>query len=160
MTVTIPLTKGYTATIDAIDADLATESWCADVSSNSGNVYAQRRNRGTTARLHRVVMARVLGRELKFWEKVDHVDLNGLNNCRSNLRLATNSQNMANQTKTRRNTSGYKGVSWDKQRRKWVAYIHSNGKSINLGGFNSPEAAHEAYIQAAHQHFGEYARCE
>jgi hypothetical protein len=55
------------------------------------------------------------------------------------------------------NTSGFKGACWDKSKRKWKVQIHVNGKHINLGGFDSREAAARAYDRAAREYHGEFA---
>lgn len=96
------------------------------------------------------------------WPKadIDHVDLDGTNNRISNLREATRSQNIANSGMLSSNTSGWKGVSYEKPKRKWKAYIRINGLKINLGRYNCPTAAHLAYCHAANKHFGEFARTE
>jgi hypothetical protein len=88
---------------------------------------------------------------------VDHVDGNGLNNRRSNLRPATKSQNGANARKNPGKTSRYKGVFWDRQRSAWQAKIMVNRQQINLGRFANEEDAALAYDLAAREAFGEFA---
>jgi len=104
--------------------------------------------------MHRVILQQ-MGVE---FEQVDHRDMNGLNNCRSNLRAATNQENGCNRNKQEKNTSGAKGVCWDKQAQKWQAHIRVNGKRIHLGLFDDIDDAVRAYNKAAMQHFGEFAR--
>lgn len=89
--------------------------------------------------------------------EVDHIDGNRLNNQRSNLRLATSSQNKMNRGPRKDNTSGYKGVSWHSQRLKWTARVKAGQKYIHLGLFDSKEAAALAYNATARQLHGEYA---
>lgn len=91
-------------------------------------------------------------------ERLDHKDRNGLNNSIENLREATASQNAANSIKRKNNTSGWKGVSWDKDRKKWRAIIGINGGQKHLGLFQDPKEAAKAYNQAALNHFGRFAR--
>lgn len=91
-------------------------------------------------------------------EQVDHTDRNKLNNQRSNLRAATNQQNHANRDTPSHNTSGYKGVSWDKNRKLWSAGIMYNGRRIFLGRFACPKQAAVAYNLKAKELFGEYAK--
>jgi hypothetical protein len=90
--------------------------------------------------------------------QVDHRDWNRGNNCWSNLRLATGSQNKANMGKRADNKSGYKGVSWYPTTQKWVAQICCRGERKTLGYFTTPEKAHSAYCEAAERLFGEFAR--
>lgn len=75
-----------------------------------------------------------------------------------NLRLATFSQNKANSRRYRNNKSGFKGVSWNARYQKWVAQIGDNKKVIHLGYFDSQEVAYAAYLTAAAERFGEFAR--
>lgn len=94
------------------------------------------------------------------WPKglMDHRDRNTSYDAIDNLRDATPSQNAANSCAPRRNRSGFKGVSWDKKSAGWRAQIRCDGKDYCLGHFDTPEAAHAAYVEAANEHFGEYAR--
>jgi len=151
--VEIPI-RGGVALVDFEDADLADFKWYAN--KNGRTIYAMRGKRSVY--MHRVIMSRVLGRELQKGECVDHVDGNGVNNTRSNLRLATYSQNQHNQRKSVANTSGYKGVHWNKARQKWQVRIQSDGKRISLGYFDTPAEGHRAYCQAAKQFYGDFAR--
>lgn len=89
---------------------------------------------------------------------VDHIDGNGLNNTRANLRLVTQSQNNMNARPRQNSTSRYKGVYWNKYHQKWYARIHVNGRGIYLGRYATQREAALAYNEAAKQHFGEYAR--
>lgn len=89
--------------------------------------------------------------------QVDHIDGNGLNNSRSNLRFCTNKENGRNRLISKANKSGFKGVSLHKASNKWMASIKHEGKSRNLGYFPTPEQAHEAYKQAAIRLHGEFA---
>jgi len=91
---------------------------------------------------------------------IDHRDGNPANNRWSNLRLATHSQNNANRRRPRHNTSGFKGVSYDRQRQQWKATICKDGHTMCLGWFDTPQAAHRAYVKAARKLFGEFARGE
>tara|TARA_Y100000310_G_scaffold11717_1_gene12216 strand:- start:528 stop:1454 length:927 start_codon:yes stop_codon:yes gene_type:complete len=124
-------------------------------------------NLGTQPKLHRLIMSRILGRELKRGEQVDHINHNGLDNRRSNLRIATSAENHANTKKQSGPCSSqYKGVCYDKSRNQWMAYIGSaKGNSIvkrtYLGRWeHTPEneiLAAEAYDRAAKKYYGEYA---
>jgi len=91
-------------------------------------------------------------------DDIDHIDLNRANNRFSNLRPATRSQNLANTRPRTRNSSGLKGVSWNRNAHKWRADICIDGKTRFLGYFTTPAAAHDAYNSAATEHHGDFAR--
>ncbi len=89
---------------------------------------------------------------------VDHKDRNPLNNQRSNLRTASFAQNNVNKEKRSDNTSGYTGVFWAKYNKKWRGLLGFEGKYIQLGYFDTPLEAAQAYDLAAKKHYGEYAK--
>jgi len=89
---------------------------------------------------------------------IDHENGNPWDNRISNLRLATNAQNLRNVGPTRRNTSGIRGVSWSRDKRKWYASIRVNGKTMNLGCFVSKGMAAVTRAKAALRYHGEFAR--
>jgi len=84
-------------------------------------------------------------------EEIDHINGNKLDNRIENLRLATRSENRQNHKTMRNNTSGFMGVRWSKKDKKWVASINVNRKSYYLGGFDTPEEASVAYLNAKQQ---------
>lgn len=88
---------------------------------------------------------------------IDHVNGDPSDNRIGNLREATHSQNQHNRVAYKNNTSGYKGVSWNKGACKWQASIRLRGKLRNLGMFNCPKEAHAAYCRAAKELHGEFA---
>jgi len=88
---------------------------------------------------------------------VDHIDGNGCNNTRSNLRFCTQSENAMNMRKQENTSSIYKGVSFSKQRVKWEAYIMINRKRIRLGYFDTEVEAAKAYNAKAIELFCEFA---
>lgn len=90
--------------------------------------------------------------------EVDHDNLTKADNRWENLRAATRPQNMANTTLRTDNTSGFKGVWWHKQNKRWIAEIRTKGGRYHLGCFDNAEAAHAAYAAAAQEHFGEFSR--
>jgi len=91
---------------------------------------------------------------------IDHRDGNPLNNRWTNLRLATHTNNAANRPRLPRNTSGFKGVSFDRRRGAWAAQITKEGKRYFIGRYATPEEAHAAYVAKARELFGEFARVE
>lgn len=107
---------------------------------------------------HRVIWAIVHGR----WPEndIDHINGNREDNRLANLREATRSQNNMNSGRRADNISGYRGVHFNKQQGKWQARVHVNKKSVHLGFFKTPEAAHAAYCEAAKKYYGEFARTQ
>ena len=87
----------------------------------------------------------------------DHIDRNELNNRKSNFRKATAKENARNGSKRRTNTSGFIGVTWNKNRQKWVAQITVDYKNIGLGYFANKEDAIRARLNAEAKYFGEFA---
>jgi len=88
---------------------------------------------------------------------IDHANCDPNDNRLSNLRLATVSQNAANQ-RNHRASDLPKGITWHKKTKKWQAQIKKDGKNYHLGLFTDPADAHEAYACAARELFGEFAR--
>jgi len=91
---------------------------------------------------------------------LDHINRDTFDNRLCNLRLATNSQNMANARMPITNKSGKKGVSWHARGMKWQAHVKVRCISRYLGLFNTVEEAHASYCQAAKTFQGEFARSE
>lgn len=152
----VQLTKGYVAIIDAADVPLVGGfNWSACESRHT--VYAFRTApKGApgprTVQIHRQLLGFPEGLT------VDHKSGDGLDNRRANLRLATHRENLCNQRLNAANTSGYRGVSWDKTRQRWHAYIKHHGRRTTLGFFTSVEAAAEAYARASEKLHGEFGR--
>ena len=89
---------------------------------------------------------------------IDHINHNGLDNRRANLRFATYGQNAWNSKKgINRGSSKYKGVSWDKISKKWRAMICNDYKKMHLGFFDDEKAAAKVYNEAAKKHRGVFA---
>jgi hypothetical protein len=91
-------------------------------------------------------------------DMIDHINRNTFDNRKSNLRLCNKSENACNAGKSLANKSGYKGVSWDKKKENWRAYIVKNNKQYYLGNFTNIENAYGAYCKAAEELHGEFAR--
>ena len=112
----------------------------------------------TTKTIHRLVAETfITNPENK--ECIDHIDNNPTNSNVSNLRWCSLSENQHNRAKNCNNTSGYKGVSFNKRNQKYHAQIRLNGKRIHIGLFKTAEEAYEAYKQKAielHKEFAKY----
>ena len=93
-------------------------------------------------------------------QEIDHIDMDGINNSLANLREASRSQNEANKPANSRNTSGVKGVCWNKQRLRWQAVIGFEGKAYHLGFFTNINDAAAAYSAKASELFGNFARAK
>lgn len=153
----VTLTAGYVSVIDASDAPLVSgRNWYAMKSFKRDGalsvVYAAGRNGKTPDTIHRAIMGAPIGMF------VDHIDGDGLNNTRSNLRLCTNAENMCNTGLRIDNTSGAKGVQWDKRRGKWKAYVKCEGIRKNFGSFADFDAAVAAAEAGRMRLHGAFAR--
>lgn len=158
----IQLTQGKTAIVDdEFFEELNQYKWYANQPNGHNTCYAVRwsRNQGTGKKIllgmHREVL-RLAG--VKLGHSVDHKNGDGLDNQRGNLRPASIAENNRNTRISKANTSGYKGVSWNKRDRRWQAHIRHNGKQLALGYYHSPVEAARAYDAAAVTYHGEFAR--
>ena len=145
----IRLTQGETTLVDDVDADLASAKWHTWKGKNNKTCYAVRNFRRpdgtwTSVRLHAVV-----ARRMGIVGPPDHIDRDGLNNRRDNLRPASAGQQSAHRDRFANNTSGYKGVDWFKLRRKWRARIRVDSRLRHLGLFDDPIEAAKTYDKAA-----------
>ena len=151
----IPLTRGMFTKVDDEDYEaLSKLCWHATYATRNNNWYVVRTFTKPIRRqvyMHRLI----LGASSM---AVDHINCDGLDNRRANLRFATPAQNSANSRRRWDNTSGYKGVYFHKQTGKWRARLRSAKKHYSLGLFDNLEDAARAYRVAAEQHFGEFAR--
>ena len=114
--------------------------------------YAQAREIGkdSIVLMHRIIMS-PSNKEL-----VDHINHDKLDNRKLNLRVCSQSDNMANQIISKTNTTGFKGVYWDDNRNKWVSQIGYKNKNIYLGRYDNKQDAIEAREKAEIEYFGEY----
>lgn len=147
----IPLTQGKVAIVDDSDFDWLNQwKWCAFSNYSGGKRYAIR-SASPKLLIHRLILSPPKGYES------DHIDGDGLNNQRVNLRVCTTSQNQQNRI-NQKGISQFKGVSWHKLTGKWQVRICLNGKFLHIGLFNSEIDAAKAYDSAALKYFGEFAR--
>lgn len=148
----IPVSGTKAAIVDDVDFELVSKYvWHLD--THKGTKYARTNIRRKKVRMHRLIMG------CRSDELVDHVDGDGLNNTRSNLRLCNKIDNGRNSFKRRSDRSStYKGVSRIKKTGKWRSYIKLGDKQKHLGHFNTEKEAAKAYNQAASLHYGKFAK--
>ena len=152
MTRNILLTQGLVAVVDDKDYPrLAKHKWCA-LRNGRANTYAGRTDGARNLYMHRVILAALPAQE------VDHVNGDGLDNRRCNLRIAAHRQNTSNQRLSCANRSGFKGVSWSRVAKKWWTCIEVDRRTRHIGLFDDPRDAARAYDKAAVQYFGEFAK--
>ena len=149
--VIIPLNQGKSVLIDLVDIDLANFKWTLNC-GRYANRRTEKNGKGRHHSMHRIILERKLGRPIAQGMVVDHINGNGLDNCRENLREATQAQNMRNLRLRSDNTSQYKGVSHISSH-TWEAEI--NGRVI--GYFDTALDASFAYDKAAIEQYGEFA---
>jgi hypothetical protein len=148
MTDVIQLTKGKFAVVDRQDYEsLSRYKWTSFKSRSTW--YAYRKQGKKTVFMHRQIL------RVKPGQLVDHVDHDGLNNTRSNLRVCLPFQNLGNSRIATHNKSGFKGVRFSKNR--WEANLSVENKGVYLGRFVTPELAAAAYDSAAIKRFGQFA---
>jgi hypothetical protein len=133
--------------VDDADFDwLSQWKWHAFRGSRNATFYAVRTEKTAgkkrTVWMHREIAGTPAGMV------TDHIDGNGLNNQRANLRAVSHTQNMVNNSRHVIGSSRYRGVSWHKRQRVWIAQITVSRKNIYIGKFSTEEAAHAAYVEA------------
>lgn len=150
----IPLTQGQFAIVDDADFEFLNQ-WKWYAQKTEAGFYASRckyrRGPGRLVLMHRLVA------NAKESEEIDHWNRNTLDNQRLNLRVATVSQNAANRKISTKNTSGHKGVCWNKERSKWHAYFYKGGKIYNLGFFDDKTEAAQVRELEFKKAFGQFA---
>lgn len=150
--IAVPLTRGLHAFVSPEDAErvLAFKWHASPKSATADGFYAVRGRSVSRVWLHRFVLMALPP------FAVDHIDGDGLNCTRQNLRIATQSVN--NHNRATINRSGYRGVTFEPARRKWKATISNGGRTLNLGRFDNAEAAARTYDDHARALFGDAAR--
>jgi len=147
---TIELTQGKQAIVDDSDYEYLMQ-WKWHYAHGYAVRGVRKNGKVTIVLMHRVILGAKTG------EQVDHINHDRLDNQRSNIRVCTHEQNQHNRSLNRNNTSGYKGVHWNKDCKKWLASIKVSYKRIHLGCFTDIILAAKTYDSAAKKHFGEYA---
>ncbi len=128
--------------------------WLLKKSKTVIYVVAHLKDSTSMIRMHHVILNKP-----NYGMVIDHKNRNGLDNRKNNLRITTQSGNSANSKLKNTSSSGYKGVSYQKDcDKKWVAKITLDYKSIHIGCFNTKEEAAKAYDKKAIELFGEFAR--
>lgn len=152
----VTLTKGYVAVIDAADVPLVRpHNW--HVSGTDCVAYAKTAITLPNGKRRGVLMHRLIfGADDGVY--IDHRDGNGLSNRRGNLREATHEQNLQNSGKLRVGASIYRGVSWVKERQRWLAKITLRGKRRYVGLYTNEDDAFYAYERVAKLAYGEFYR--
>jgi len=160
---TIPLTRGRVAIVDDLDYYFLVQigRWHVHVSQKSKVLYARHTVRlaatgGYFCFFMHTLVAQRAGLDIS--RTIDHKDLDGLHNVRDNLRPASLGEQRGNLAMQSNNTSGYRGVTYSKSGRRWVASIRINTKLHELGRFATREEAAEVYRAAAIKNFGEFYR--
>ena len=149
----IPLTRGLFALVDDADFEWLNQ-WKWHAQKYSRKCYAVRHDPADHAKviiMHRLIMDAPDGLQ------VDHINHDGVDNRRSNLRLCTRSQNAMNERPQRNRSSRFRGVSLFKRNGKWRARIRVSGELLWLGNWELEKDAARAYNEAAKKHFGEFA---
>lgn len=140
----IPLTKGCAAIVDIADYDFLMQwKWHAYTKPKTKSAYAVRTTKKSgkkeTIWMHRLINSTPSGLFTV------HINGNGLDNRRVNLRTATHQENMVNCARWKSGSSKYRGVSWHVSNKRWVAQITVNYKNIYIGAFATELEAKEAY---------------
>jgi hypothetical protein len=144
------LTQGKVALVDDEDFEwLLRFKWC--LKGDYRTSYAHTWIDGTMITMHRLILQASRG------EEVDHINGNGLDNQRGNLRLCVRTLNAKNRRKFTECSSRFKGVNWHKWRNRWATRIQKDHLQISLGYFLNEEDAARAYDNAATELFGEFA---
>lgn len=151
----IQLTQGKIALIDDQDFELISKyKWRLQKGRNTHYAITQIYHR---RKMQIILMHRLILNPEKNMD-VDHINHNGWDNTRSNIRVCTKSQNCMNRNSHKFSSSVYKGVIWHKRNNKWVARIRIDGKLIHIGSFSTEQEAAIEYNKKAIEMFGEYAK--
>jgi hypothetical protein len=151
-TMEIPLTQGKFAKIDNEDYDLIkNHKWCYN-KGYAKTAITLSNGKQKLLSMHRVILGLT---DSKI--QCDHINHDGLDNTKKNLRPCTHQQSHMNKSSAKNSSSKYLGVSWHKNKDKWQSSIMFNNKQIHIGIFHNEEEAAKAYNNKAKELFGEFA---
>jgi|SRR4030095_7955285 hypothetical protein len=140
----IALNKGFATVVDDEDYDrLVKYRWRASDCRPNGVVYAIATIARKSVFMHRLILGANPG------QYVDHINFDGLDNRRENLRLCTPAQSAQHKRMMVTNSSGYRGVNFNKEHKKYAAEIWVESRRVFLGYFDTAEEASVAYRKAA-----------
>lgn len=142
------------------EADLSAvleHNWYAVRKGNKIYACTTLYDKNRSSKRYKLYMHRYLKGAIK-GETVDHVNGDGMDNTRCNLRKCSKAENARNSELSASNTSGYKGVTWNKNAKKWLAQLKVDRRHVYIGVFTDILDAAKAYNTAALEHFGEFAR--
>lgn len=160
---TIPLTQGQCAKVSPEDHEwLSQWKWSARWSKCTNSFYALRNSEYIPGHRRDIILMhrQILGLEKGDKRHGDHVNLDTLDNRRSNLRIATRSQNFHNTGLRSTNTSGFKNVSYVRRLGKYQACIRADGRNLYLGMFKTPEEAFAVASREVQERRGEFGRMD
>jgi hypothetical protein len=146
----VTLSQGKVAIIDTEYAEeVGNYNWAYHAAGYA--IAHNRLNNNKQFLLHRLIMKPPIEKQ------IDHINSNGLDCRKCNMRLCNHSQNKMNEGLRSSNTSGFKGVSWNKARQKWTSQIKINYKNIHIGYYDEIKDAGQSYREAATKYFGDFA---
>lgn len=150
----IKLTQNKLCLVDDEDFDILNHfKWYADNHRRKAFYAARKGNNQISIYMHRAIL-NIIDKKII----VDHIDGNGLNNCKSNLRICTIAENARNRDMNKNNTSGVKGVTYDKRNCVYRPFININCKHVTLRSCKTLDEAIIIRIEAEKKYYGNFAR--
>jgi len=142
---------GQVSLIDKDDLDIVKDyGWYSNYKKSTNSYYAKTEINNKAISMHRLIL------DAPKDKQVDHVDHNGLNNRKSNLRLCNQSENSRNKRMQSNNTSGFRGAYLEKKTGKYKARIMVNRKQMYLGSYETAKEASDVYQEAAKRLHGKF----
>lgn len=152
----VPLSQGKVSLVDDEDYALVSKfkwyAWKGRVTFYAVRTFTKPNGKRGRVYLHRFIL------EADGCKQVDHHNHDGLDNRRSNLRLCSASENQSNRKMQKNNSSGFRGVFWDKRNKKWMAMIQWENKKTTIGRYLEKTQAARAYDIRAKELHGDFAR--